>query len=54
MRNKIRHEKAILCRSLLKAFSKGTTNEIRKIPVSILKTNLKRIAHTNKRKKLTY
>ena len=38
MRNKIRDKKAILCRSLLKVFSKGTSHESRKIPVPNLKT----------------
>ena len=38
VRNKIRHKKAILCRSLPKVFSKGTAHESRRIPVSNLKT----------------
>ena len=38
MRNKVRHKKAILCGTVLKAFSKGIAHESRRIPVSSLKT----------------
>ena len=46
MRLKIRHKKAILCGSLLKAFSKGTAHESRRTPVSSFK-DFERIADTN-------
>ena len=38
MRNKFRYEKATLCDRLLKAFSKSSAHESRRIPVSNLKT----------------
>ena len=34
----VRHKKAILCGSLVKVFSKGAAHELRRIPVSHLKT----------------
>ena len=46
----MRHKKAVLCGSLLKVFSKGITHKTRRLLVSNLKINLKRIADTSRLK----